>query len=229
MKQLKVLSIIPHVTGSMSVIGSSWIMFDVLRDRKKWHKTYHRLIFVMSFFDCLSSGAIMFSTIPIPRDTPGVYNARGTTATCTAQGFFTQLSIIGPMYNCMLAIYFFLLVGRGVPERRIATKIEPYMHVTCWVLAFSMGFILLRMKMFNSSTLWCWQNDYPPNCEGKYGKPGPVPCERGKHAWLFRWLFYYALLWVILAVTAFFMFMLWYKVSACNGAILQVLFFLSHI
>ena len=69
------------------------------------------------------------------------------------------------------------------------------------------------MKMFNSATLWCWLNDYPPNCEGSLGEPGPIPCERGKHAWLFRWIFYYAPIWLILVLTGYLMFMLWYKVN----------------
>jgi len=207
--QLKVLAIIPHVTGAMSVIGSSYIIVDVLRDRSKWKKTYNRLLFAMSCFDCVTSGGFGFSTLPIPKGTPGVYNPRGTTATCTVQGFFIQMSIIGPMYNMMLALYYYLMVNRRMSEGAIAAKVEVYMHAFCWISAFTMGFILLGLKMYNTATLWCWQNDYPSNCEGSYGEPGPVPCERGKHAWLFRWVFYYGLLWVIIAITTLLMTLLY--------------------
>lgn len=38
------LAIIPHVTGGLSLLGSSFIAFTVLSSKVKRGKTYHRLL-----------------------------------------------------------------------------------------------------------------------------------------------------------------------------------------
>jgi len=48
--------------------------------------------------------------------------------------------------------------------------------------------------------VWCWIAAYPPTCKNEEGTHGPDwPCERGENAWLFRWTFFYAPLWFIIA------------------------------
>ena len=74
--QKKVLSIIPHVTGPFSFVGSVCIIVEVIRDRTRWNKPYHRLLFAMASFDALSSVALGLSTWPIPAGSKGVYAPR---------------------------------------------------------------------------------------------------------------------------------------------------------
>mmetsp|Transcript_14336 Transcript_14336/g.29506 ORF Transcript_14336/g.29506 Transcript_14336/m.29506 type:complete len:332 (+) Transcript_14336:66-1061(+) len=199
--QRKALSIIPHITGALSVIGSLSILYDILKDRsRKLHRPYYRILLGMSFFDVFASASLGMSTLPIPKGTEGVYGAMGTTRTCAAQGFFIQLMLVSPFYNLMLAWYY-LLLGKNKPlsEEAIASKYEKYMHAFAMipVLFAVMG---LPLTLYNSADLWCWIAAYPPTCKNKDGTHGPDwPCERGENAWLFRWTFFYAPLWFIIA------------------------------
>lgn len=86
------ISVIPHFTGALSVLGSLWIIVDILRARqKKLRTTYHRLLLGMSLSDVLGSVAMSLSTWPTPSADSGVvdggtvFAALGTQQTCSAQ------------------------------------------------------------------------------------------------------------------------------------------------
>mmetsp|Transcript_30148 Transcript_30148/g.62746 ORF Transcript_30148/g.62746 Transcript_30148/m.62746 type:complete len:333 (+) Transcript_30148:50-1048(+) len=203
--QRKALSIIPHITGALSVIGSLSILYDILKDRsRKLHRPYYRILLGMSFFDVFASASLGMSTWPIPRGTEGVYGAIGTTQTCTAQGFFIQLMLVSPFYNLMLAWYY-LLLGKNKPlsEEAIASKYEKYMHSLAIIPTISIAVAGLPLTLYNNANLWCWIAAYPPTCDNDEGTHGhDWPCERGENAWLFRWTFFYAPLWfIITAIT----------------------------
>ena len=103
-QQSKILSIIPHVTGLFSFVGSSSIIIMILHDRyKKLCKPYYRLLFAMCIFDIFASVALGLSTWPIPVGSAGVYAPLGNTQTCSAQAFFIQANIASPLYNFMLS------------------------------------------------------------------------------------------------------------------------------
>ena len=87
------LAIIPKVTSSLSILGSGYITFDVLRPHKVVRSSYQRLLVGMSICDLSMSGGIFMSTWPMPRDVPNVYGNVGTVQTCTAQGFFEQFGV----------------------------------------------------------------------------------------------------------------------------------------
>ncbi|KAL7447621.1 hypothetical protein ACHAXS_000019, partial [Conticribra weissflogii] len=148
-----------------------------------------------------ASASIGLSTWPIPKGTEGVYGASGTTQTCTAQGFFNQLMLVSPFYNLMLAWYY-LLLGKLEPltEEAIASNYEKYMHSLAIIPTISIAVAGLPLTLYNNANLWCWIAAYPPTCENDEGNHGPDwPCERGENAWLFRWIFFYAPLWFIIA------------------------------
>ena len=91
------LCILPMLSGFLSLLGSGWIIVEVVTTKVKLHTVYNRLLLGMSIVDVLASIAYMFSTIPIPADTVDVDWAFGTIRTCTVQGFFVQLGIISPI------------------------------------------------------------------------------------------------------------------------------------
>eukprot|EP00545_Synedropsis_sp_CCMP1620_P004552 CAMPEP_0119006798 /NCGR_PEP_ID=MMETSP1176-20130426/2549_1 /TAXON_ID=265551 /ORGANISM="Synedropsis recta cf, Strain CCMP1620" /LENGTH=92 /DNA_ID=CAMNT_0006958795 /DNA_START=15 /DNA_END=289 /DNA_ORIENTATION=- len=64
--QEKALGIIPIVTGSLSIVGSSCIIFMVATRKKKKQTTYHRLLLAMSFLDILFSSQALFRTSILP-------------------------------------------------------------------------------------------------------------------------------------------------------------------
>jgi hypothetical protein len=87
------LAVTPKVTASLSILGSSWIVIEVLTQKSKRHNVYNRLLCVMSCFDIATAVWMFASTWPIPRGSEDVAFAVGNTATCEAQGFFLQLGI----------------------------------------------------------------------------------------------------------------------------------------
>jgi hypothetical protein len=113
--QKAALALIPKFSSVLSLFGSSWIIIEVLTDNnpskpKRYHP-YHRLLLAMSVYDVLESIWNFLSTWAIPKGTPGVLWAEGTTATCTAQGFFLTLSVAVPIYNAMLSLYYVLVIN----------------------------------------------------------------------------------------------------------------------
>ena len=155
--QKKALSIIPHITGALSVFGSCSILYDVWKDRSsKLRRPYYRILLGMSIFDVMASTSIGLSTWPIPYGTEGVYAAIGTTATCTAQGFFNQLMLISPFYNLMLAGYY-LLLGREKPmsEEEIGMRYEKYMHAFAILPGTSVALSGLPLTLYNSANCKC--------------------------------------------------------------------------
>ena len=112
-KQQIVLAIVPKISSVFSLFGSGWILLEVLTDNdaklpKRKHP-YHRLLLGMSVYDILESIWNFASTWAIPEGTSGVWQARGTTATCTVQGFFLTLSVAVPIYNAFLSLYYVMV------------------------------------------------------------------------------------------------------------------------
>ena len=110
------LAIIPKITGGLSFLGSGGIAYQVLSDRTKRGKTFHRLVALMSLCDMVSSFGFFLSTWPIPHGVnqgwgrPEHYAATGNAATCTAQGFGIQFGITTAFFNLMLSIHYLLVV-----------------------------------------------------------------------------------------------------------------------
>jgi hypothetical protein len=93
-----------RVTGTLSIIGSMYIVWDVLRERSRTARmtVYHELMLAMSAFDIISSFAWSIGTLAVPSENAygEPYMSRklggyGNDGTCTAQGFFIQLG-----YTC---------------------------------------------------------------------------------------------------------------------------------
>jgi hypothetical protein len=87
------LAVTPKITASLSILGSAWIVVEVLTVPEKRGNVYNRLLLAMSFFDIISSLTFFASTWPIPEGADGVYMAVGSERSCVAQGFFIQFGI----------------------------------------------------------------------------------------------------------------------------------------
>jgi hypothetical protein len=84
------LAWITRVSGTLSLLGSILIIWDVLRARSKRASVYHELVCCMSLFDISLSMCYILSSLVTPKyihgEPSGVYGAQGNDATCTAQG-----------------------------------------------------------------------------------------------------------------------------------------------
>ena len=210
------LAMVPKFSSLLSLAGSTWIVAEVLtgssttttsRASSRHHHRlksrmpnrqhpYHRLLLAMSIYDILESVWNFASTWPIPAGTANVYRPLGTTATCTAQGFFLTLSVAVPIYNACLALYYVLVVRVGISDRTLRRYVEPGMHAVAGLWGWGTAGAAAQLGLLNNANLWCWIAPYPADCldSWRYGDD-EGNCERGDNAWIYRWAFYFAPLW----------------------------------
>ena len=132
------LFIAPILSGLLSLLASSTIIWKIFQSRVKLNAPYCRIIFGLSFYDILSSLANMASTMPIPADTSDVFGAVGNKDTCNAQGLL--LAFAGnnmPFYILSLCIYFLCVINFSMTDERFGQTIEPYLH--CVPFLFGLG------------------------------------------------------------------------------------------
>lgn len=139
-------------------------------------------MFAISVGDILSSSMIALNTLPMPSDVGEVYpfeGARGTVATCTAQGltqtFGTLLSLY---YTIFLALYFLLTIRYKIRKDLMTTMVEPItfalsvVFVTCPSIAISQR---ENINPLPFSSPYCGVGSFPYACH----KDADVECIRG--------------------------------------------------
>lgn len=138
-----------------------------------------------------------------------------------------QFSIAVPIYNAFLAVYYMLVIKYRVSEVELKGKIESAMHVSSFIWGFGTAFTSVVMGYMNDPNLWCWIAPYPGDCLDSWVhgeiKSLENPCIRGEHAWIFRWVFYFAPLWTCILVASK------YGSMCCQGATLLYRSFLVLI
>ena len=125
--QEKILSLLYVFSGALSAVGSSTIVYKVLKNRRK-ATPYDRLMLGLSSCDLVASLNYMWMPFLLPEDTSLRVWARGTDTTCTMIGFFTQFSFAAIFYNCILSFYYLLTVRFGVKRQEFSKRYEPYFH-----------------------------------------------------------------------------------------------------
>lgn len=126
--QQKALALLPLFTGALSIWGSTNIIYAVSRTPSDQRSCYRRILLGLSCSDFVSSLAASLQPFLLPEDTSHRIWASGTDATCTAMGFFQQLSMSNIWYNGMLSFVFLLMIKYAVSETHLSKKYEPWMH-----------------------------------------------------------------------------------------------------
>lgn len=116
-----------RVSSLLSFLGASYILKDILTDRKNRQTVYHRLLLGMATFDLVTALAWGFSTAPLPSDKFWVYGAVGSMTTCKIQGFLVQLGFTSVFYNLSLATYYVLVIVYAWKETAL-NKINHWLH-----------------------------------------------------------------------------------------------------
>jgi len=152
--QSVVLSIITSISGCLSVLGSSSIMYMILSDReRKLGRPYHRLMLMMSCFDAIQSLAVAVAPLPLPRE-DGVYGAQGNSSTCTFQGFLMTLGLAVPLYNSGLNMFYMLTIRYNFSSERF-TKYEPAIHATAIIVPFSLAIFYAATDQMRRRVIVC--------------------------------------------------------------------------
>lgn len=95
-----VLTWVPRVSGFLSLLGSGFILYDIIRNHKQSITTYHWLVMGMSFFDLFSSMAWVVASLAVPEE-----DYTGETGTCT----YTTEPFGAPTSFCLFVKFIHLL------------------------------------------------------------------------------------------------------------------------
>lgn len=153
---------VPRVMAILSALGSTFVLVDVLKTKKRRHSVFHQLMAQISLFDIVGSIAYAFTSLPIPTDYY-FQGAQGNEATCVAQGFFIQLGTVACYTNVSLAFYYLLIIRHGWTESRI-NKIRTWLFA-CPLLV-GVIFAFAGIPFYDNMLLWCnnadsWWPDIP--------------------------------------------------------------------
>jgi len=184
------IAIVPRLTGILSAISSSLIIFLIFRSASRISTIYHRIMFAMSVFDIMGSLAISFTSILMPKEMPleqdlGLLSwpgARyGNTFTCNVQGF---LATFGPAcmtgYNIALCQYYAFAIALRMKEENIRKYVQPVILILPLIVGFAIAAPPLFYELYNPpihlGAAWCIATTYPTfNCQDD-------TCIRGKRS-----------------------------------------------
>ncbi len=171
--------IVPSITGSISFISSITIIFIIFKSRQ--NSVYHRIHFVMSFFNSLSSLSIALTTLPMPKDVmvPFQGNSYGSNATCQIQGMVILIgSTIVLFMNAVLMTYYQCSIVYGMTAETFSNKkIEPVMHLIS--LTLSIFFVINSKYGYigpSPKNPYCFISKYPMSCYTSSTGDRPSEC-----------------------------------------------------
>jgi len=132
-EQVKVLIVLTICSASLSVMGSTAIVFKILRDwiLNRCTTPYDRIVLGLSTFDILASISFTIDRFLQPSETSPSPWSFGNPATCQISGFITQLVVPwATWYNCILSYYFHFTVLSQVRLNNFVREYEPWMHLS---------------------------------------------------------------------------------------------------
>ena len=188
-RQEIVLTAIPTITGSLSLVSSAIIVFIILRDgRRKLNKTKERILLGVSLADMVQSICCVLTRFPAPSESDIYGLAVGNTATCNFQGVLYQFGFCGPMLTATLATYYMFAVRYNKYEEAFR-KAEPYIQgfIFLYGIGTSVAGIIFNSFNYSGSALGCWVT-VPTGCDGE-DPPDTELCQRGQGADFFVVIF----------------------------------------
>ena len=188
--QQKALSLLPIPSAVLSILGSSTILYLVVkRQNKDTRQSYHRILFGMSACDILFSISMALNPFlepSTPTNTSPAVWAIGNQKTCSLLGFLNLLSLSAFWYNGMLSFYYLATIRFGLSPEVFAKRYEGLVHTLSLSYPLVTATIGLIMGVYDTNEIGpgCWINNYPKNC-------GSDPTETGENctseyiAWVF--------------------------------------------
>jgi hypothetical protein len=179
-------AVVPRLTGSLSAVSSTLIIYVIMRSQTRLSSIYHRIMFGMSLADICGSIAMALTTLPMPSYMPKEeifgYSSRwsrstrlGNTHTCNAQGFFVFFGLGCVFnYNSMLCVYYACAIAFTMREKTIKKYVEPIIHSIPFLAGLAFSVPPLLHDMYNPGVsdyavaAWCGPVSYPYKCDTVY-------------------------------------------------------------
>ncbi len=161
--------IIPTISGSLSIVSSSLIIYIILRSQSKFKSPYHIIMFCLSVSDIIASTAMAFATVPMPKDVIYPFEGAifGNTRTCELQGFAYMLGVsLVLCSNISLNIFYLCTIRYGMSEARVKKILLPLLFVCSLAGSLPLPILVQLNQMFNPSPheSFCAVYAYPGEC-----------------------------------------------------------------
>lgn len=161
-------ALVPRISGSISAVSSSLIIYLIFRSKAKLTTIYHRIMFGMSVADVMASTAMALTTLPMPTNDDPIWVGQpifweeqtklGNVQTCAVQGFafYSGINIMFA-YNGSLCGYYACAIAFRLQEEQIRKRIEPWIHGVPLIigLAPAISISMHRMYMVTMNESWC--------------------------------------------------------------------------
>jgi len=197
-QQQLALDIIPRITAMMSILGSSFIIYEVLKNPKKRGMAYHLQMVALSIADFLYSTAWFIYNWPAP-----------DSGWCTARGFLDLLTNTpGAMLSAGVCVYYLFFVNFAWSEEKIL-RYQRVLVIFPIIWGLITAILTLARGMINPNPVTgeCWLQTSPAGCTGS-------ECTPDKYYYhLYAFVFLHIPRWISFAVGVISMCFVYYKVS----------------
>jgi hypothetical protein len=124
--QINTISIPQRISGSISCIASTSLVWHILRSHHGLSTTYHRLVFGLSIADIMSSLGNVLSSTMVPKEMNYfIPQTQGNAATCNVQGFLMTVGYwVGSLYNCSICFYYLAIIRYNKKDEYIKNKLS---------------------------------------------------------------------------------------------------------
>ena len=174
--KVKTIILLSRSAGTLGLLGSIYIIQDVLKDSRRRKPTKNRIILLMSICDFLSSisGPIL-GPVMGPKEV-GAPGSIGNTTTCTIQGFMILSTVTSSAYyNVTLALCYLLMVRFEFSDDRLR-KLEPYFLFVPICMGLLVAFPAFFVDVYNFNGDRCFVARRPCGC---LFEVSPVKCGNG--------------------------------------------------
>lgn len=215
--QTKAMVLVPKFPAFLSTMASSWVVWQVARDRRKHRSAYHRIVLGLSCWDVWFSLSCFLSSWPMPVGSQ--YYAVGNQATCVVQGWSQVVSLATIFYSCVQAAYYTATIRYGLSEREFALKYERPCHALANLIPLLLATpgLVPGLDLYNPSGPWCFIASYPSGCIQSYQNKGPTTCTRGDNSYLYRFALFYVPLWAGILFNVVAMALIYHKVRSIEA------------
>jgi hypothetical protein len=197
-QQQLALEIIPRITAMMSILGSSFIIYEVLKNPKKRGMAYHLQMLALSIVDFLFSTSWFVLNWPAP-----------DSGWCTANGFLTLLTNTPEaMLSAGVCVYYLFFVYFSWSEEKIL-RYQRVLIIFPIIWGLITAILTLAQGMINPGPRWgwCWMIKAPARCKGSECTPGMY------YYHLYRFVLVQIPRWISFGVGVISMCCVYYKVS----------------
>ena len=155
-----ILSVLMMVSATLSIVGSSSIVYRVALNPRKT-KSYDRIMLGLSCADIISSLSFLLSPILVPAETSSRVWAMGTNVSCAALGWLRQLGFSSLGYNAFLSIYYVMILRFDISTEDFAASYEAFIHVLTifYFLVTATGGFLFQVYSELPVGIGCWVSE----------------------------------------------------------------------